>query len=183
MQGTPEIRPARARVWPAGLLLLAALLLEWLDLDRAVARALFFHPAAHGWIGTGAGDWWARDLIHSDGRWLVRTGSGRLGIWDLRDRKRRVVGAHAVPSMLPAVSMSTQSDGLVITKTDGIRWGSAPDPEVLEAWLRCPMSAVLEEVAPDDRSRRGPDAAIGAPSIRLSLGGLHLCRARFRFAG
>ena len=56
MQGTPEIRPARARVWPAGLLLLAALLLEWLDLDRAVARALFFHPAAHGWIGTGAGD-------------------------------------------------------------------------------------------------------------------------------
>jgi membrane-associated PAP2 superfamily phosphatase len=92
MQGTPEIRPARARVWPAGLLLLAALLLEWLDLDRAVARALFFHPAAHGWIGTGAGDWWARDLIHSDGRWLVRCiAAGALACWALSFISLRLV--------------------------------------------------------------------------------------------
>ena len=84
MQGTPEIRPARPRVWPAGLMLLAAMLLEWLDLDRAVARALFFHPAAGGWVGSGAGDWWARQLIHSDGRWLVRCiAAGALACWAL----------------------------------------------------------------------------------------------------
>ena len=65
-------------------MLLAAFLLEWLDLDRAVARALFYHPAAQGWIGSGAGDWWAHDLIHSGGRWLVRCiAAAALACWAL----------------------------------------------------------------------------------------------------
>ena len=84
MQGTPEFARARPGLWPAVVMLLAAFLLEWLDLDRAIARAWFYHPEMHGWIGTGAGDWWARRLIHSDGRWLVRCiAAAALACWAL----------------------------------------------------------------------------------------------------
>jgi len=72
MQVTPESTPQRRQLRVAALILLAACLLEWLDFDRSIARLLFYHPAAHGWIGSGPGAWWARDLLHSGGRWLVR---------------------------------------------------------------------------------------------------------------
>jgi len=72
MKGTPESVSQRHDLWVAGVVLLAAFLLEWLDIDRAIARAFFYQPAAHGWIGTGAGNWWAHDLIHTWGRGLVR---------------------------------------------------------------------------------------------------------------
>lgn len=39
-------------------------------LDLAIARALFFDVAGHGWIG--AHNWLVNQLIHTDGRWAVR---------------------------------------------------------------------------------------------------------------
>jgi membrane-associated PAP2 superfamily phosphatase len=84
MKGTPESVTQRLDLRMPALVLLAAFLLEWLDADRAIARALFYHPAAHGWIGTGPGDWWARGLIHSAGRWLARgVALAALACWGL----------------------------------------------------------------------------------------------------
>ena len=84
MQVTPESALQRLDLRVTLLILLSALLLEWLDWDRAIARVLFYHPAAHGWIGTGAGDWWARGVIHSAGRWLVRCiAAAALACWGL----------------------------------------------------------------------------------------------------
>jgi membrane-associated PAP2 superfamily phosphatase len=40
-------------------------------LDPWLARLLFYDPA-HGWLGAGGGAWWARTVIHEDGRWIVR---------------------------------------------------------------------------------------------------------------
>ena len=45
-----------------------------------------------------------------------------------------------------------------------------------------PVSNEAIKVAPGQRSAQGPDVAVGAPSARLSLRGLHLCRAHFCFA-
>jgi membrane-associated PAP2 superfamily phosphatase len=82
----PALRP---------LLLAAAavLLIEWLDLDRALARALFYGDA-HQWLGAGAASWWARGIIHTGGRlfvygiavaallcWALSFFSPRLGQW------------------------------------------------------------------------------------------------------
>jgi membrane-associated PAP2 superfamily phosphatase len=85
MQVTPpEATPQRRDLRVAALILLAACLLEWLDFDRSIARLLFYHPAAHGWIGNGPGAWWARDLLHSGGRWLVRcVAAAALACWAL----------------------------------------------------------------------------------------------------
>jgi hypothetical protein len=57
--------------WPALVFLLAFALLEIGQFDRGIALALFYRPDS-GWLGAGAGDWWARDLIHQAGRWLPR---------------------------------------------------------------------------------------------------------------
>ena len=56
--------------------------IEWTDLDRILAHALFYDPAAGRWLGSGAGDWWARGLIHDGGRWLARSIAGTaLALW------------------------------------------------------------------------------------------------------
>ncbi len=58
--------------WP----LIGFALVLWIDrnfgLDRWIARSLYFDVATQHWLGTGAGDWWAHELLHDDGRWLVR---------------------------------------------------------------------------------------------------------------
>jgi membrane-associated PAP2 superfamily phosphatase len=53
--------------------------IEWSGLDRPLAHALFYDTAAGRWLGEGAGNWWARDLIHDGGRWLARS----VGAWAL----------------------------------------------------------------------------------------------------
>jgi len=84
MQVSPVSALQRPDLRVTLLILLSALLLEWLDADRAIARALFYHPSAHGWLGTGPGDWWARGLIHSGGRWLARcVAVAALACWAL----------------------------------------------------------------------------------------------------
>ena len=89
MQVTTQSTTQRTNLWAAALILLAAFLLEWLDYDRSIARVFFYHPPAfgpdaNGWIGSGPGAWWARDLLHSGGRWLVRcVAATALACWAL----------------------------------------------------------------------------------------------------
>jgi membrane-associated PAP2 superfamily phosphatase len=62
----------RQLVWWPGIAfvsVLAAIIFG--HFDRPIAQLFFFH-APSGWIGAGAGDWWAHDLIHSGGRWIPR---------------------------------------------------------------------------------------------------------------
>lgn len=72
MDVTPIRARARPALWPFLLLLLAAALLQGLDLDRVIAHAFFYRPNSHLWLGGGAGAWWAAGLIHGGGQLLVR---------------------------------------------------------------------------------------------------------------
>lgn len=47
--------------------------LEVFTLDPILARAWYFDAQAMHWLGTGPGDWWARVLLHTGGRWFVRS--------------------------------------------------------------------------------------------------------------
>lgn len=74
--------------WRSHLLLPVAVmtalfaLVEAFGLDRPIANALYFNAATQHWVGTGAGDWWAHQLIHDGGRWLPRVlGAGALLAW------------------------------------------------------------------------------------------------------
>lgn len=48
---------------------IAAINLGW---DHALAHALFYDADSGGFVGTGPGAWWARDLLHHGGRNLIR---------------------------------------------------------------------------------------------------------------
>jgi membrane-associated PAP2 superfamily phosphatase len=63
----------RTHAWVPLIAFVAAFsVLEIFALDAVVARAWYFDvPTAH-WLGTGSGDWWARSLLHTGGRWFVR---------------------------------------------------------------------------------------------------------------
>ncbi len=50
--------------------LLAIAVIAVLSADARVARALFFDEATGRWIGANA--WWANELMHTGGRWLIR---------------------------------------------------------------------------------------------------------------
>lgn len=65
--------------WPALAFVLAFSIVEIGQFDRDVARAFFF-DAQRGWLGAGAGDWWARDVIHQAGRWLPRGVAALAGV-------------------------------------------------------------------------------------------------------
>jgi membrane-associated PAP2 superfamily phosphatase len=67
---------------PAGGFLLAFLALAALSGDRAIADWLYFDVASGRWLGEQA--WWARNLLHTGGRWLVRAvAAGALLAWVL----------------------------------------------------------------------------------------------------
>lgn len=78
--------------WPALAFLLAFALMEFGQFDRAVARTLFY-DAQSGWIGAGAGDWWARDVIHQAGRWLPRGVAALAGFGWLASFRVRALAA------------------------------------------------------------------------------------------
>ena len=72
------ISPLAASFWrnhawlPLGLYLVAFTLLEFAGYDLRIADT-WYSDASHGmWLGEGAGKWWARDLLHTGGRWAVR---------------------------------------------------------------------------------------------------------------
>lgn len=71
-------------LWPAGAFALAFVGIFEFDLDRTLAHAWFFDAATQRWLGSGAGAWWAHDLIHTGGRWLVRlVAAMALAAWAL----------------------------------------------------------------------------------------------------
>jgi membrane-associated PAP2 superfamily phosphatase len=59
-------------------------LLEVLSLDRVLAREWYFNIHTGQWLGAGPGAWWARDLLHTGGGWLVRgIGAMAFALWAL----------------------------------------------------------------------------------------------------
>jgi len=67
---------------PGAIVFLSFAAIESFGLDRPIARALFYSAAAQRWIGAGAGDWWAHQVIHDGGRWLPRSaGAAALFAW------------------------------------------------------------------------------------------------------
>ena len=64
--------------WPALVFLLFAAVAATTGLDEGVARAWAFDPVANDFIGTGAGRWWAKDLIHGVGGQAIRIFGGLL---------------------------------------------------------------------------------------------------------
>jgi membrane-associated PAP2 superfamily phosphatase len=86
-----NLRDWRALVlWPGVFLLLAFALLEIGQFDRPIATALFF-AADRGWLGAGSGDWWAHDLLHGAGRWVVRgVAVAALATWALSFKVARL---------------------------------------------------------------------------------------------
>lgn len=95
--------------WPLLGFVSCFAMLEVLSLDRVLAQAWFFNVHSGHWLGTGTGEWWARGLLHTGGRWLVRgTAAAALAIWilsfaDVRLRDwRRPAGF-----MLLAILLST----------------------------------------------------------------------------
>lgn len=80
--------PARDDFWtlhawiPLILFVPLFTVIEWTNLDRKLAHALFYDPVMGGWLGGAAGEWWARGLIHDGGRWLARSVAGTaLALW------------------------------------------------------------------------------------------------------
>lgn len=71
---------------PWSLVLFAAVfgVIEVLGLDRTISHALFYDTHVHQWLGGGPGAWWARDLIHTGGRDMVRAvAAAALVAWGL----------------------------------------------------------------------------------------------------
>ncbi len=73
----------RDHAWlPLGALLLAFLVIEVLGLDRKLAHAVYFDDATRSWLAGGAKGWWAHNLVHDGGRWVVRAiAAGALAGW------------------------------------------------------------------------------------------------------
>jgi membrane-associated PAP2 superfamily phosphatase len=59
-------------VWPLLLFLLVAALAATTSLDESVERAWAFNAQLGRFIGTGPGEWWARELIHRTGGDVMR---------------------------------------------------------------------------------------------------------------
>jgi membrane-associated PAP2 superfamily phosphatase len=58
--------------WPLLAFTLAFAVLEVFSLDRVIAREWYYNVHASQWLGAGSGEWWARGLLHTGGRWMVR---------------------------------------------------------------------------------------------------------------
>ena len=70
--------------WPLLAFTLVFGVLEIFSLDRMLAREWYFNAHTGTWLGSGSGDWWARGLLHTDGRWVVRgVAAGALALWAL----------------------------------------------------------------------------------------------------
>jgi membrane-associated PAP2 superfamily phosphatase len=94
--------------WPLLAFTLIFGVLEVFSLDRIIAREWYYNVHTAQWLGSGSGDWWARKLLHNDGRWAVRgVAAGALLLWALsfaaaRLRPWRESAGFVVLSMLLA---------------------------------------------------------------------------------
>ena len=106
-------------VWPAAVFVAAFTAIAVFDVDRRLAHAWFYDAARHQWLGAGAGAWWARDLLHTHGRWLIRIAflaASVVWIAGFRSKKYRRPAAYAV---LAIVMSTTLVGGLkAVTNVD-----------------------------------------------------------------
>jgi len=94
--------------WPLLAFTLAFSVLEVFSLDRIFAREWFFNVGTAQWLGSGDGEWWARGILHTGGRWVVRgVAAAALVLWMLslgvvRLRDWRRPAGYVLLSMLLA---------------------------------------------------------------------------------
>ena len=70
--------------WPLLTFTLAFAVLEVFSLDRFIAREWYYDAHTSQWLGAGSGQWWARGLMHTGGRWVVRgVAAGAFILWAL----------------------------------------------------------------------------------------------------
>src|SRR6187399_416095 len=70
--------------WPLLAFAVVFGVLEVFSLDRVIAREWYFDVHTAQWLGAGSGEWWARGLLHTAGRWVVRgVAAAALVIWAL----------------------------------------------------------------------------------------------------
>jgi len=70
--------------WPLLAFTLLFGALEVFSLDRMIAREWYYNVHTAQWLGTGNGEWWARGLLHTGGRWVVRgVAAAALVLWAL----------------------------------------------------------------------------------------------------
>jgi membrane-associated PAP2 superfamily phosphatase len=70
--------------WPLLAFVVAFGVLEIFSLDLVIARHWYFNVETSQWLGAGTGEWWARGLLHTGGRWVVRgVAAGALVLWSL----------------------------------------------------------------------------------------------------
>jgi membrane-associated PAP2 superfamily phosphatase len=70
--------------WPLLAFTLIFGVLEVFSLDRVLAREWYFNVHTGTWLGSGSGEWWARGLLHTGGRWVVRgVAAAALVTWGL----------------------------------------------------------------------------------------------------
>ena len=107
LYGSPEFWRAHLW-WPLLAFALFFGALEIFSLDRVLAREWYFNVHTGTWLGSGSGEWWARGLLHTDGRWVVRgLAAAALVLWALsfvvaRLRPRRRPAGFVLLSMLLA---------------------------------------------------------------------------------
>jgi membrane-associated PAP2 superfamily phosphatase len=105
----PAIFWRRHAWWPLLAFAVAFGVLEVFSLDRMIAREWYFNVHTGQWLGAGSGEWWARGLLHTGGRWVVRGIAGAaLVLWalsfavgSLRDYRRSA--GYVLLSMLLAM--------------------------------------------------------------------------------
>ncbi len=80
----PAIFWRRHAWWPLLAFAVAFGALEVFSLDRRIAREWYFNVHTAQWLGAGSGEWWARGLLHTSGRWVVRgIAASALVLWAL----------------------------------------------------------------------------------------------------
>jgi membrane-associated PAP2 superfamily phosphatase len=106
--------------WPLLGFVLAFGVLEVFSLDRAFATEWYFNVSTGEWLGSGAGDWWARGLLHTGGGWLVRAiGALALATWALSFRVERLRNwRRAAGFVVLAMALSTGIVGILKTVTN-----------------------------------------------------------------
>ena len=80
----PTIFWRRHAWWPLLAFAVVFGVLEVFSLDRVIAREWYFNVHTAQWLGAGSGEWWARGLLHTGGRWVVRgIAAAALVLWAL----------------------------------------------------------------------------------------------------
>ena len=101
-----------AHFWlPLGVFVLLYVVILIGNFDERIANALFYDSNARRWLGSGPGEWWARSLIHTGGRDLVRLiAVATILVWALSFRLPRLRGirreaGYCALSIVAAISI------------------------------------------------------------------------------